>query len=145
MTTTNSTSEREQRLIARTGQCFKCGLESDAEGLFVKRRFGRPYCRACRNKDQSTWRAKQPAPRRRNPAPERAAVKRYAQKHPERHAAWTAVLLALRKGKLIKPTNCQRCSQVMRLEGHHHDYSKPLEVEWLCRKCHRERDGRIAA
>lgn len=43
---------------------------------------------------------------------------------------------AVRHGKAIRPDTCERCGAVARVEGHHHDYSKPLEVEWLCRPCH---------
>jgi len=39
-------------------------------------------------------------------------------------------------GKIIKPKKCQRCNQQQNLEGHHPDYSKPLEVLWLCKNCH---------
>lgn len=38
-----------------------------------------------------------------------------------------------RRGKLIpRPCACG-CQEV---EMHHSDYSKPLEVEWMCRRCH---------
>ena len=47
------------------------------------------------------------------------------------------VAKAIKEGKLIKPTECSRCGKEGWVEGHHKDYSKPLEVEWLCRKCHR--------
>lgn len=39
-----------------------------------------------------------------------------------------------RRGKL-QPQPCKRCGAA-KAEKHHKDYSKPLEVEWLCRKCH---------
>lgn len=39
-----------------------------------------------------------------------------------------------RRGKLV-PEPCKRCGGDD-AEMHHHDYSQPLEVEWLCRPCH---------
>lgn len=52
--------------------------------------------------------------------------------------AQTAVGNAVRDGRLIKPDACSRCSRAgIRLEGHHDDYSKPIEVVWLCVRCHR--------
>ena len=43
----------------------------------------------------------------------------------------------IRNNKLIKPNVCQLCDEESsRIEGHHYDYSKPLDVFWLCRLCH---------
>lgn len=47
---------------------------------------------------------------------------------------------AVHKGKKIKPKNCDKCGRRVEnpyhLHGHHEDYSKPLDVQWLCTKCH---------
>ncbi len=40
----------------------------------------------------------------------------------------------LRRGK-IKKDNCRDCESE-KSQMHHEDYSKPLEVIWLCRECH---------
>lgn len=39
-----------------------------------------------------------------------------------------------RRGKLIQEP-CAKCGDP-KSQMHHHDYTKPLEVEWLCRRCH---------
>jgi hypothetical protein len=39
-----------------------------------------------------------------------------------------------RRGKLL-PEPCTVC-QDPSAQKHHDDYSKPLQVTWLCRKCH---------
>jgi hypothetical protein len=47
------------------------------------------------------------------------------------------VFNAVRSGEIIKPLICEKCFSEEYLEGHHHDYTKPLEISWLCRTCHK--------
>lgn len=49
------------------------------------------------------------------------------------NARWMANKAVL-SGKLIKKP-CEVCGNI-KVDGHHKDYFKPLEVVWLCRKCH---------
>ena len=43
---------------------------------------------------------------------------------------------AVRRGELVRPQCCAECGAGGRITAHHPDYSKPLEVEWLCTRCH---------
>jgi len=51
--------------------------------------------------------------------------------------AMSIVHIAVKSGKIIKPILCERCNETKRLYAHHKDYSKPLEVLWLCASCHK--------
>lgn len=65
-------------------------------------------------------------------------------KNPTRVNASRAVEAALNAGELANPGVCYGCgctSEEHRIEAHHHDYSKPLEVVWLCTPCHRRMDA----
>lgn len=65
-----------------------------------------------------------------------AYAERYEVQSPEKRAAHHAVSRAIRDGKLEKRP-CAFCSSAEAVEAHHHDYSKPLDVTWLCKPCHR--------
>lgn len=43
---------------------------------------------------------------------------------------------ALSLGMVVKPDACEICGRDTRLVAHHEDYSKPLDVIWLCGSCH---------
>jgi hypothetical protein len=64
------------------------------------------------------------------------AVLRSRIKRPERYAARQCVKRALREGSLTRPKRCSSCKHKRFCEAHHADYSKPLEVKWLCFACH---------
>lgn len=55
--------------------------------------------------------------------------------HLKRKARWT-VSNATRDGRLIRPDNCSKCKIKSYVHAHHNDYTKPLEIEWLCHQCH---------
>ena len=48
---------------------------------------------------------------------------------------------AVARGKLIKGP-CADCGTTERIHGHHEDYSKPLDVVWLCPRHHGDRHRR---
>ena len=62
--------------------------------------------------------------------------KRYRKKHREKVQAENKINDALRTGKLTRPTECSVCHKKCTPHGHHFDYTKPLEVIWVCPACH---------
>lgn len=64
------------------------------------------------------------------------ALKKWLLNHPEKHKAHVKVYLALKKGTL-KRLNCKVCER-SETEAHHPDYTKPLDVVWLCREHHKD-------
>lgn len=43
---------------------------------------------------------------------------------------------ALRNKEIERLYKCENCFSETRIEGHHPDYKKPLNVVWLCDDCH---------
>ena len=65
-----------------------------------------------------------------------AASKNWAMKNSLRRKASHMVSNAIRDKVLIK-TPCHICG-ILKVEGHHPDYNRPLDVVWLCSKHHHE-------
>ena len=57
--------------------------------------------------------------------------------HPIERRARDAVKIAMSKGDIIRPNACSMCGESCKPDAHHHDYSRQLDVTWLCRSCHR--------
>lgn len=51
---------------------------------------------------------------------------------------------AIQRGEITRPETCEECGMKpppftdgrTPIQAHHDDYSKPLEVRWLCQRCH---------
>lgn len=70
-----------------------------------------------------------------NPEAHAKSVSAYRRKYPEKYKARAAVAYALKNGQLQK-SPCVTCNTQLGVCAHHEDYSKPLQVIWLCRGCH---------
>lgn len=90
------------------------------------------------------WRAKKDPLKRYET--NRRARRRHEARNPEKAAARDAVQRAVRSGKIVRQP-CEVCNvthgsqrrdgSVVKVEAHHDDYSKPLEVRWVCTEHHR--------
>lgn len=145
-----------------TKTCARCDIDqartafysdsSSTDGL-------KPHCKACHAKGQKIYRAKYAESIRAKKAvwaranrsklsatdrawrvkhPERVSAHRrkFNSDNPEKRKAHYVVQTALRNGSMKRPPLCSACDATGRIEGHHEDYSKPLEVTWLCKPCH---------
>ncbi|KKK49528.1 hypothetical protein LCGC14_3134130 [marine sediment metagenome] len=58
--------------------------------------------------------------------------------HPKEVKAREILRYAIRTHRITKPKVCSNCGRKTKVQGHHPDYSKPLEVLWLCASCHKK-------
>lgn len=72
-----------------------------------------------------------------------AARRAYLERNPEKRAAHIITWNAIRDGVLIRQP-CEECGEP-RAEAHHDDYSKPLDVRWLCGRHHRQHHAALRA
>lgn len=124
-------------------QCFKCAGLLPLSEFYPHPRMADGHlnkCKHCTKKDVRGNRAARGEQyreydRARNHIPHRHAdIVRNARKDPVKYRARKAVDNALRRGKLTKKP-CDVCGNP-KVDAHHEDYNKPLEVRWLCRKHH---------
>lgn len=74
--------------------------------------------------------------RERHPERVNEIQRRYRQNNRLKYLARTTLGNAIRDGKLFK-LPCHVCG-AKKTEAHHHDYTKPLTVTWLCKRHHEE-------
>ena len=89
-----------------------------------------------KNREKEILRKKEYYKTKKGKISSRKAVDNYRERYPEKEKARRLVYYYIRKG-LIKRGTCKKCG-AKKTDAHHEDYSKPLVVSWLCRKCHAE-------
>ena len=125
----------------RTKVCFKCEAELPIVNFYKHPMMGDGHlgkCKACTRYDvRKNREAKRDYynayDRERSKKPERIKAI-VASREPHKAAASLAVRYAVKVGK-VKKLSCEVCGNP-KSEAHHPDYSKPLDVMWLCRKHH---------
>ena len=131
-------------------QCFKCGRILDIEDFYKHKTMKDGHlgkCKDCTKKDVLTRSRQNPEKIRayeknrsqteKRKESRRFYVKKYRKEHPERIAINLRVGRAIKSGKIIKPECCSICGKKGQTIAHHHDYSKPLNVIFVCQSCHK--------
>ena len=62
----------------------------------------------------------------------------YSKRNRHKTNAKARLKTAVDNGTLVRPDRCERCNELKFAEAHHPDYSKALEVVWLCDACHKK-------
>lgn len=113
--------------------CTKCG-EVKAPAEFYRKKPGLLYshCKQCIREKTRAW-------EKANSERVEAQRQRHRKRHPDKARARWILNSRVAEGRIKKPDRCEECDElveVQKLHGHHHDYSKPTEVRWLCPACH---------
>ena len=123
----------------KTKTCFKCGRTLPITEFYTHPQMLDGHlnkCKECTKRDV--------AERKKNsPESDFETRLKTCRKNPTHKNAYYVVAAAVRAGKIVKPSVCSGCGcpdTEQRMEAHHHDYSKPLDVIWLCPSCHARMD-----
>ena len=143
-------------------KCPTCGIVKTREEFYIRksRKDGlRGQCKSCESIDKKKWREKNRERDRENGKrwyrnnieKQRDKNKKYREENcdkvaermkkwilenPEKIKARNDALHAIERGEITKPKVCSKCGNGGLIDGHHEDYSKPLDVVWLCKSCH---------
>ncbi len=117
--------------------CISCGVNK----IFVKKK---SLCEYCYNKIKDETKDKKEYIKKYNnernkiekrKVSNRLYSKKYRETHKEKYKAHKSLSKALYKKEILK-RNCFVCGDINSV-AHHFDYSKPLNVIWLCKNHHR--------
>ncbi len=154
--------------------CFKCGDTKPLSSFYKHPRMADGHlgkCKECTKRDVHLHRLEnidkiREYDRKRSDKPHRVAgrkeisaawqkdpVKRELRNRRSRErgetnkikkAIYTLCRRAINNGKLEKKP-CEWCGETEKIQAHHEDYNYPMDVTWLCPKCHGQRHREINA
>jgi len=142
--------------------CPQCKIEKPIDEFYIRKGSGRhsSYCRVCSSKRGKDYYVKNKARCKElakayyennidkmrlykkkwaeeNKDRRRELWMEYHWRNPHKTYARQALYYEVKCGRIKRPLHCSECGcSSLKIEGHHDDYSKPLDVRWLCRDCH---------
>lgn len=135
-------------------RCFKCGRSLPISEFYAHPMMGDGHlgkCKECARKDVRENRASKrlqyaryERERFKRPERKRDMVRRsrlHREANPNKAKARAMVEREVLAGRLQR-NPCEICGEP-KTHAHHDDYSKPLEVRWLCVKHHMEAHGKV--
>ena len=124
--------------------CSICGKAKPADEFYPTR----PQCKECKKERSRRW-AKE------NVEKKRSSRRRWREENVEKARAHGREEYRRKRQRgtvppgdpakkkaqsmassLPRPSHCSKCGTEGPVDGHHEDYSRPLDVIWLCRRCH---------
>ena len=126
--------------------CGHCGATKPLADFRRNGKGWQSWCRNC-HRDNDAKRAKTPKRLRWSQKYERGLKRRVADKRRRQRTsvkvnARNHLYRALRAGHVYRRP-CEMCGSTNSV-AHHDDYEKPLDVRWLCRRCHEREHPRVA-
>lgn len=141
-------------------KCFKCGVEKENSQFYVHKKMADGIlgkCKDCTKSDsKNTFKRKMRDPEWRERELARHRIKSvkarkngtvskrlrvtssdWDKRNPHKKKAHASVNNGIRDGK-INPKPCEKCGS-KNSQAHHDDYSKSLDVIWLCPRHHSDR------
>ena len=141
--------------VPRKKKCFKCGNVKSLSEFYKHPMMADGHLNKCKEctkidvsknySDKREYYAEYERERAQRQERKKAAIRyqrKRRKKFPEKYIAYCAVNNAVRDGRLKKQP-CEKCGNP-ETQAHHEDYSKPLDVRWLCRKSHLEEHDKEA-
>lgn len=126
-------------ISARTGRvlclCASC-REKDLRrkrAATERRKAQRTVYNAAHREERRQYRRQWEA---RNRTQRTAKEMEWRRNNPEKFTAQRALRRAVRIGEIVRPETCGQCGARGQIDAHHDDYSRPLDVRWLCKACH---------
>jgi transcription elongation factor Elf1 len=113
--------------------CNRCHETKEIADFPVRKDIARGhslFCKSCKNKAQSSYQKSELGKVTQVKADQARKVK-FAHKRNARSKTFTAI-----KNGTIQVLPCLVCGD--KAEAHHPDYSRPLDVVWLCKPHHKE-------
>lgn len=126
-------------------KCFKCQRELPLSDFYKHKQMSDGHvgkCKECNKLDVRKNRVDnidyyRDYDRKRGNRQSKEYLQNYRLENPEKYKAHCMINNAIRDGKMTRKSNCEGCGDKCDTYGHHCDYSKPLDVVWLCPSCHK--------